>query len=180
MTAEKMISPVGANSERPRAKDLASRSSRTCARGVTLVELCIVAGLLCLAVIIAWPSFKGTFFETNVYSRARSLSDAIIASREMALVEGKRYRLSVNAANASWYVSVENDPALLPGTFVPVSAFSFHPRHANNMCFTRLSAPEIVFNPDGTAQDWFSTLTEKRGEGCSVHFSAARGACDIT
>lgn len=147
-------------------------------RGFTLVELCLAAALMSLITILAWPSLKGMLFETDVNSIAESLSATLIAVREQALEDGKRYRLSIDQKNASWEIAVESDPALCPGVFEPASHFPRRRQQSKRVAIARLSSPEIMFNPDGTAFDWFVTFAGKN-RSRSVYFNAAGGTCEI-
>jgi prepilin-type N-terminal cleavage/methylation domain-containing protein len=74
-------------------------------KGFTLIELIIVMGIMGILATIAAPSFQNYIRNQNLKTAARGITSDFFATREKALSENVRYRITFDQASNSYTIA---------------------------------------------------------------------------
>jgi prepilin-type N-terminal cleavage/methylation domain-containing protein len=74
-------------------------------RGFTLIELIIVMGIMGILATIAAPHFQNYIGNQNLKTAARGITSDFFATREKALSENVRYRITFDQASNSYTIA---------------------------------------------------------------------------
>jgi prepilin-type N-terminal cleavage/methylation domain-containing protein len=74
-------------------------------KGFTLIELIIVMGIMGILATIAAPSFQNNIRNQNLKTAARGITSDFFATREKALSENVRYRITFDQASNSYTIA---------------------------------------------------------------------------
>ena len=74
-------------------------------KGFTLIELIIVMGIMGILATIAAPSFQNYIRNQNLKTAARGITSDFFATREQALSENVRYRITFDQAGNSYTIA---------------------------------------------------------------------------
>ena len=86
------------------------------ARGFTLLELVMVMMLMCVVAALSVPSFKGFGKGRRVGACAAQLVTVTQYARTQAVTAAETYRLNVDAATGTYWLTVERDGAFVAPT----------------------------------------------------------------
>ena len=74
-------------------------------KGFTLIELIIVMGIMGILATIAVPTFQNYIRNQNLKTAARGITSDFFATREKALSENVRYRITFDQASNSYTIA---------------------------------------------------------------------------
>ena len=74
-------------------------------KGFTLIELIVVMGIMGILATIAAPSFQNYIRNQNLKTAARGITSDFFATREKALSENVRYRITFDQASNSYTIA---------------------------------------------------------------------------
>jgi prepilin-type N-terminal cleavage/methylation domain-containing protein len=74
-------------------------------KGFTLIELIIVMGIMGILATIAVPTFQNYIRNQNLKTAARGITSDFFATRERALSENVRYRITFDQAGNSYTIA---------------------------------------------------------------------------
>ena len=74
-------------------------------KGFTLIELIIVMGIMGILATIAVPTFQNYIRNQNLKTAARGITSDFFATREKALSENVRYRITFDQAGNSYTIA---------------------------------------------------------------------------
>lgn len=147
-------------------------------RGVTLIELCIVIAVLAALLGISWPVLRGVAAGSELENDCKRLSATILYARDSAIAENRRYRLSFDPQKHWYALSAESGE---PGDFEPVGSAEFSTRKwSQNTGATDISGKELVFNPDGSAENFRIVLKNSKGRAIELTYDNLKGKCEIS
>ncbi len=92
--------------------------SRTCSRGVTLLELIVVVTILAIMFGVMTPLFRNSYTNLRIRSAYKDINAGIRHAQERAIMEEREFRVNFDERENTYWLSYREDPLEFPATFV--------------------------------------------------------------
>ncbi|MEW6236744.1 MAG: prepilin-type N-terminal cleavage/methylation domain-containing protein [Candidatus Omnitrophota bacterium] len=141
--------------------------------GFTLLELIMVVTIMAVLAGAIVPNLNSYFSGNTIKNATSTLGYIIRFARSAAVERSVRTKISFNPENGDVIFSVEEDPSLQPGVYVPEPVPVAYPKEykkevkvagiVKNSLFGSQAENELTFNPDGSTSDAFIYLADRDG-----------------
>lgn len=150
-------------------------------RGFTLIEMCLTGAIVASLFVVGWPAFSHVAEESRLESACKKFAYIFTYARDRALADGKCYRITFDVPSHTYRIAVEDDVVFHPGEFIPaVDMANIGNRWASELSVHEMSKSVVIFNPDGTTEDFFMSLANQRGRKYVLRLLGLTGRCMIT
>ena len=89
---------------------MSARRLWTSRKGVTLLELMLVLGIITLLMAMAWPAFEGMLATHRLQSGAEQLRNLVREGRRQAIADGLAYRVDILPETGAYRLVLATDP----------------------------------------------------------------------
>ncbi|HZV33519.1 MAG TPA: GspH/FimT family pseudopilin [Verrucomicrobiae bacterium] len=176
----------------------ATHAVRARRRGAfTLIEIMVVMVLIGIMSAMVIPEMRGTFEDALLRSTARELMGVIELASSRAISMNQTLRVTLDPLSGRYEIERLKRDGLaedfVPLADVPHSSGQLDKRiaiqihnsdeisaNAGNETQSQVSTPELVFNPDGTAQEALILLKDRAGFRLALHINPITSRVDIS
>ncbi|MBN1384585.1 MAG: GspH/FimT family protein [Elusimicrobia bacterium] len=142
--------------------------------GFVLIELIIVGIIISILFAVSWPVLSRFYYSNILESASRDIVSTIVYARDMAVIKRLNYKLNINTIDNRYWLSVENDPSGSPGEYRGLDHSLGRKRILDEKIHIKeLSSPSVVFQPDGTMEQFSLCLENNKGEKHVIKLSMA-------
>lgn len=156
------------------------------ARGVTFLEVLVVAAVLAILVAVAVPNFAGVREGAALKSAVRGIAAAGLLARQMAVSQGRETQLLLDTEGGEWWIDLtvvgedatsreereaEEKTSYEQPTELPARvSFGKFRTDAGEAVPDRAGHVVLTFHPNGTCTALAVELRNRRGESMTVDF----------
>lgn len=164
-----MISPIGQNNPRQGINS----------SGFTLIELLFVTVIMLVIIGVSTPLFRKTYDNMQLDDVSRNVAKLMKYAHERAIIERLKYRIYFHLDSKQYQVEVERDPLNQEGVFQKVEGKFGRINRIPDELSIEASISEIIFYPDGSADEVSLYLSNKSGRVYTLNTVGTRGHVEI-
>ncbi|MCB4791511.1 MAG: GspH/FimT family pseudopilin [Elusimicrobia bacterium] len=144
--------------------------------GFTLVEVCLVGLILSVMFAIAWPKMGSFARRTQLHSAADGIAATLRYARDLSLTRNSYYRLSFDNSLKGYQLFFKSGFGGLKEDYKPFED-SLHRKRllSQNITIEDISQQEVVFNPDGTSEDFSLSMNDAQGNKLALKYQGSTG-----
>lgn len=144
--------------------------------GFTMIELILVSVIIAALLAVSLPTFSKIYADTQLKSGAQVLSATLRYAYQSAVSQQIKYKMDFDPIAGKYWVENEQDS----GEFRQVKSGLIKPIFlADAVSFKKISAPHIIFYPNGSADNVAIQLQNKNDKIYTIHFSGLTGQVEV-
>lgn len=144
--------------------------------GFTMIEIILVSVIITTLLAVSMPAFSKIYADTRLKTCVQSLIATIRYVYQSAASQQIKYKINYDQAAGKYWVEKEQDS----GEFQQVRAALLKPMFLpDNVVFKKISAAQVIFYPNGSADNFDIQLQNKNNKVYTIHFTGLTGQVEI-
>lgn len=95
-------------------------------RGFTLIELVVVALILSLTLLFAWPDLVRVYEDESLRTASRGIASTLSYAHQRAIIEGLNLRVNFDLDEGRYWLSLEENRGASPGFYRRIQSSFLH------------------------------------------------------